>query len=94
MLDEIRRRLGAPVRILSCYRSPAYNSCIGGESASLHMKFNAIDWRCDSGSVQEWHRAAKDVRRSKPEFLGGVGLYVNSRFIHIDTRGHEANWQG
>jgi N-acetylmuramoyl-L-alanine amidase len=94
MLDEIRRRLGAPVRILSCYRSPAYNSCIGGETASLHMKFNAIDWRCDSGTVQEWHRAAKDVRRSKPAFLGGVGLYVNSRFIHIDTRGHEANWQG
>ncbi|OCK55055.1 N-acetylmuramoyl-L-alanine amidase [Bradyrhizobium sp. LMTR 3] len=94
MLDEIRRRLGAPVRILSCYRSPAYNSCIGGESASLHMKFNAIDWRCDSGTVQEWHRAAKEVRRSKPAFLGGVGLYINSRFIHIDTRGHEANWQG
>lgn len=94
MLDEIRRRLGAPVRILSCYRSPAYNSCIGGESASLHMKFNAIDWRCDSGTVQEWHRVAKEVRRSKPAFQGGVGLYVNSRFIHIDTRGHEANWQG
>lgn len=94
MLDEIRRRLGAPVRILSCYRSPAYNSCIGGESASLHMKFNAVDWRCDSGTVQDWHRVAKDVRRSKPEFLGGVGFYVNSRFIHVDTRGHEANWQG
>jgi N-acetylmuramoyl-L-alanine amidase len=94
MLDEIRRRLGVPVRILSCYRSPAYNSCIGGESASLHMKFNAIDWRCDSGTVEEWHRVAKEVRLSKPAFQGGVGLYVNSRFIHIDTRGHEANWQG
>lgn len=94
MLDEIRRRLGARVRILSCYRSPAYNSCIGGESASLHMKFNAIDWRCESGTVQEWHRVAKEVRRSKPAFQGGVGLYVNSRFIHIDTRGHEADWQG
>jgi N-acetylmuramoyl-L-alanine amidase len=92
MLDEIRKRLGAPVRILSCYRAPAYNSCIGGESASLHMKFNAIDWRCDSGSVHDWHRTAKEVRRSSPDFLGGVGLYVNSRFIHVDTRGHEANW--
>ncbi|RWO49228.1 N-acetylmuramoyl-L-alanine amidase [Mesorhizobium sp.] len=94
MLDEIRRRLGAPVRILSCYRSPAYNSCVGGESASHHMKFNAVDWRCTAGDVHLWHRTAKEVRQSDPTFLGGVGLYVGSNFIHIDTRGHEANWSG
>lgn len=92
MLDEVRDRLGAPINILSCYRSPAYNRCIGGARNSHHVKFNAIDWRCSRGSPREWLQVARDVRRSNREFKGGIGLYTNSRFIHIDTRGSIADW--
>ncbi|OCP05792.1 MULTISPECIES: N-acetylmuramoyl-L-alanine amidase [unclassified Ensifer] len=92
MLDEIRKRLGSPVRILSCYRNPAYNACVGGEPNSLHMQFKAIDWHCDSGSVDRWHQAALEVRRSNPEFAGGVGRYSSRGFIHVDTRGSNADW--
>jgi len=92
MLDEIRHRLGASCRILSAYRSPAYNSCVGGESASLHMSFNAIDFRCASGTPAEWRDVARAVRSSKPAFKGGIGFY--SSFVHIDTRGSIANWNG
>lgn len=92
MLDEIRHRLGAPVRILSCYRSPAYNQCINGASNSYHVKFNAIDWRCSSGTPQQWLQVARAVRNSNTSFKGGIGLYTNSRFIHIDTRGSMADW--
>ena len=92
MLDEIRHRLGAPVRLLSIYRNASYNSCIEGERGSLHMKFNAIDWTCSSGSVSTWRDVARAVRSSNPEFEGGVGYYPASRFIHIDTRGYPANW--
>jgi N-acetylmuramoyl-L-alanine amidase len=92
MLDEIRERLGASCRILSAYRSPAYNTCIGGESASLHMQFNAIDFHCVTGSSAQWHAVAKAVRASKVAFKGGIGLY--SSFVHIDTRGTNANWNG
>lgn len=90
MLDEIRHRLGAPVHILSCYRSPAYNTCIDGASGSLHLKFNAIDWRCRTGNVADWVRVADEVRGSDPDYSGGIGRYSN--FVHIDTRGHDTNW--
>lgn len=92
MIDEIRDRLGASVHITSCYRSDAYNLCVGGKSGSLHKRFNAIDWYCSSGSVQQWHQVAKQVRTSNPAFQGGIGLYVSRNFVHIDTRGNEANW--
>lgn len=92
MLDEIRQRLGSPCRVLSVYRSPPYNSCIGGESGSLHMQFNAIDFRCITGTSTQWHTVAKAVRSSKTAFKGGIGLY--SSFVHIDTRGTTADWQG
>jgi len=90
MLDEIRHRLNAKCVVLSAYRSPAYNSCIGGESASLHMEFNAIDFRCVNGTAAQWHAVAKAVRASSPEYKGGIGKY--SSFVHIDTRGTNANW--
>lgn len=93
MLDEIRHRLGAPVRILSCYRNQAYNACVRGEPQSLHMRFNAIDWRCDSGNAMAWRDVARAVRASDSRFQGGIGTYVGQNFVHIDTRGSEANWQ-
>jgi len=92
MLDEIRERLGAPIRILSCYRSPEYNKCIKGKSGSLHKQFNAVDWRCDQGSVADWHSVARSVRAADSRFTGGIGRYDSQRFIHADTRGYNANW--
>lgn len=90
MLDEIRHRLGAPCRINSAYRADPYNRCVGGESGSLHMRFNAIDFRCDSGTSAQWHSVAKAVRASDPKYRGGIGKY--NTFVHIDTRGQDANW--
>jgi N-acetylmuramoyl-L-alanine amidase len=90
MLDEIRHRLGARCRINSAYRSESYNRCVGGESRSLHTLFNAIDFRCEAGTAAQWHRVAKAVRASDPKFKGGIGKY--NTFVHIDTRGREANW--
>ncbi|MFK7875949.1 MAG: N-acetylmuramoyl-L-alanine amidase [Paracoccaceae bacterium] len=93
MLDEIRRRLGHPIRILSGYRSPAYNSCVGGETSSLHARFNALDWTSNGGNNAQWHEIAKAVRAEHPSrFAGGIGRYISKNFIHIDTRGSDANW--
>jgi N-acetylmuramoyl-L-alanine amidase len=90
MADEIRHRLGRPIRILSAYRNAAYNTCIGGESASYHMQFNALDITTDGASAIALRDIARSVRASNSGFTGGIGLY--STFIHIDTRGYEANW--
>ncbi len=92
MLDEIRQRLNAKCTILSAYRSLAYNGCVGGEPGSLHMQYNAIDFRCVSGSPTQWRAIARDVRASASRFTGGIGIY--SSFVHIDTRGSIANWEG
>jgi N-acetylmuramoyl-L-alanine amidase len=90
MLDEIRHRLGYAVFINSAYRNLNYNTCIGGEPASLHMQFNAIDFRGANGNANEWHAVAKAVRASDTRFTGGIGRY--NTFVHIDTRGRKADW--
>jgi len=94
MLDAIRRELGTPIRILSCYRSPEYNACVGGEDKSLHMEFNAIDFTCSQGTPEIWRRVADRIRSREKRFTGGIGVYPTKRFLHIDTRGKLANWSG
>jgi len=94
MLDEIRHRLGYSVTILSGYRSPDYNRCIGGEAGSLHMRFNAIDFVGSKDNSRTWWEVAKSVRLSDPDFKGGIGYYRVKKFVHIDTRGTNANWKG
>lgn len=85
MIDRIRDRLGAAVTISSAYRSPAYNTCIGGAPASLHMRFNALDWSCATGSPSQWASVARQVSDSDPaRFRGFIKPYAT--FVHIDTR--------
>ena len=103
VLDEIRSVLGAPITLLSTYRSPAYNRAVGGEPNSFHMRFMAIDWTSDKGSPREWQKIARDLRGEsftlpgsggKWVFRGGIGRYDKSNFLHIDCRGYDANWTG
>ncbi|KRE17896.1 hypothetical protein ASE63_01480 [Bosea sp. Root381] len=94
MLDAIRADIGAPVRILSCYRAPAYNDCVRGESRSLHMEFNAIDFTCAVGTPETWRRIAAKLRDKHTDFTGGIGVYPERHFVHIDTRRRVANWRG
>ena len=99
VLDELRETLGAVITLTSTYRSPAYNAAIKGEPGSFHMKYRAIDFQCASGSPSQWAQRLKSFRgRSFTlpgnggtfAFRGGVGLYPT--FVHVDTRGTDANW--
>ena len=90
MLDEIRHRLEAPVRISSCFRAPSYNACVGGATQSLHMTFNAVDWHCVVGTPSRWAKIARQVRASDARFAGGIGIYHS--FVHVDTRGYHADF--
>lgn len=97
VLDEIRRRLGQPVRITSAYRSPVYNSAVGGEPMSYHKAFMALDWTSPAGPTIS-AAVAREVRGSRIKlpgggsfaWRGGIGVYPS--FVHIDTRGRDANW--
>lgn len=106
--DELRQQIGSPCDVLSSYRSPSYNRAVGGERASYHMKFMALDLTFDKGNASLWHTQAVALRGHRFPFpdvdgvpwkgsfawRGGIGLYVKSNFIHIDSRGYDADWRG
>jgi len=85
--DEAREKLGKPIRILSAYRSPAYNRRIGGAKASQHMRFCALDLGTEQPA--KLYKILLEMRRDG-KFKGGLGLYRT--FVHVDTRGVNANW--
>jgi hypothetical protein len=90
VLDEIRHRLDAPVLLNSIYRNQPYNTCIGGVSGSLHMQFNAADFRCTDGKPSGHWAAIAHKLRDEGFFKGGIGIY--NTFVHVDTRGVNKSW--
>ena len=89
ILDEFRGKLDAPVRILSAYRSPEYNRSIDGALRSQHTAFAAIDFTSPRGTPKMWAQELKEMRH-EGDFSGGIGIYSN--FVHVDTRGWNADW--
>ena len=87
--DIARDELGAPIRILSGYRSPAYNRAIRGAKHSRHLHFDALDLAPMRGSVAGLHRILTRLRK-QGIFTGGIGKYAS--FVHIDNRGTVADW--
>lgn len=82
----------APFEVISAYRSPATNQMLSGQSTgvarrSLHMQGSAIDIRLSGYSTRKLFDHARQLG------LGGVGLYVKSDFIHLDT-GRVRFWTG
>jgi hypothetical protein len=100
VLQRFRSEMGAPVRLTSTYRSPRYNRAVGGVSNSQHVQFRALDFICDRGTPRDWMQRLREYRGqtfNHPairsfEFRGGIGLYVSSGFVHLDTRGSDADW--
>lgn len=91
VLDELRERLGARIELSSVYRSPEYNACIpGSASGSLHMEFRAADFTCDDGRGPVWWAIKLKEMRDAGLFRGGIGVYQT--FVHVDTRGRNANF--
>lgn len=93
IVDDLRDHFGKPCTILSSYRSPAYNRKVGGVARSRHLEFDALDIRIKGVSARRVYELLKEWRRDG-KFKGGLGLYVRSRFVHIDTRGRNATWRG
>ncbi len=87
--DEIRRRLGVPVQIVTAggsgVRCPVHNANVGGVANSLHVAGKAADLH-SSKSPQEMYRVAEEVLGNTGE-LGlydwgihvGVGIYNRFR---------------
>ena len=77
---------GAGLYIVSAYRSPSYNTKVGGAKGSMHMKGQAIDIR--------WPNMSTDAKEKFIKLAGaagftGIGVYPG--FIHVDT-GKKRAW--
>jgi uncharacterized protein YcbK (DUF882 family) len=80
------------VEVVSGFRHPKYNLILrkkGHQVArdSQHTHGNAIDFFIPQVTTQRLHAWAKEQKR------GGVGLYLDSGFVHMDT-GAIRYWSG
>jgi len=93
-LQVIRDHFQKPIIIISGYRSPARNEAVGGAKRSQHMEAKAADIKIAGVPTEEiYNRIDKLMAQGKIK-TGGLGLYVSSGFVHYDTRGVKARWQG
>lgn len=87
MAQQIRDRIGRPMRVTSWYRPPEVNRAVGGASQSRHMVGDAIDFYCDGLTGDQIYRALD------PWWSGGLGRYRSyPALCHIDARGYRARW--
>lgn len=99
ILEPLRARFG-PVTVHSGYRTPKYNSSVGGARSSYHIytlrngKYPAADVSCRDGSIREWHDFVDRKQRSTDGGRGGLGYYPRGGFIHVDLRPYLARWNG
>ena len=79
ILEEIRKHFDTPVIINSGYRTPSWNSKVGGTPNSYHCKGMAADIVVKGHSSREVAKYADSIMEQ-----GGVIRYTN--FTHIDVR--------
>ena len=87
LLEAIRFHFGKPVIINSGYRTPSYNSKIGGAKESQHMFGTAADIHIKGVSQAE---IAAFADSWMPDF-GGIGIYKS--FVHVDVREKKSRWK-
>lgn len=77
---------GWPITILSAYRTPEHNHCIGGAPKSQHVEGRALDLKCPANiaDVRDFWAIAKRIAQEPESKIRGLGYYAT--FVHIDTR--------
>lgn len=87
VLDAMREQVGQSLELSCAYRCPSHNADVGGLPDSQHVQGCAADILVPDGmSVNELADIAEQCGAD------GIGKYYDSLFVHVDTRGYEANW--
>lgn len=79
ILESIREHFNKPVIINSGYRTPEWNTKVGGAKNSYHMKGMAADIVVKGVSPKQVAEYASEIMQN-----GGVIRYTN--FTHVDVR--------
>ena len=90
VLQSIRSHFGKAVNIHSGYRTPPYNAQVGGVEGSQHTYGTAADISIKGVSVAD---VAAYARSIMPDW-GGVGIYKEQGFVHVDVRETRSDWNG
>jgi uncharacterized protein YcbK (DUF882 family) len=89
-LQVLRDALNKSISITSGYRSPKYNTKIGGVKNSQHVKGTASDIQIKGMTPKEVALVIEGLIESGKMKQGGIGVYPN--FTHYDIRGVKARW--
>ena len=90
VLQSLRSHFGVPVVIHSAYRTPQYNKQVDGAEHSQHCYGTAADITVKG---QKPAAVAAYARELMPDW-GGVGVYSQKGFTHIDVREVKSDWNG
>lgn len=88
-LQDLRTLVRVPITITSGYRCERHNKAVHGEPHSYHMSGLAADIVIAGMTPIQMLTYAEEI----PAFVrGGIGVYPQNGFIHVDTRSHKARW--
>jgi uncharacterized protein YcbK (DUF882 family) len=91
VLDAAREAAGGPICVTSGYRCPAHNAAVGGAAQSYHMRGMAADVYSDTLDVRALAAVLK-AAMIRLGVAGGLQVYADSGFVHVDVRGWWASW--
>lgn len=97
ILDPLRALWSRPLKVVSGFRTDAYNRSVGGALRSNHRWAMAADIQPEEQKyVVELYRLAIHANKRGQIKLGGIGLYQT--WIHVDIAqaedGHLRKWYG
>ncbi len=98
VLEPLRVRWNAPIVVISGYRTPAWNTRVGGAKASTHMTASGADVRpLNPSDLPAFFSCIEEMRvEGKLQALGGIGKYPG--WAHLDINrasdGHLRRWHG
>ncbi len=94
LLDRFIIPAVGPIKVVSGFRTQAYNSVAGGARRSKHLEFSALDLIPATNLTRNTlHNRLQKVWKVHGNQLSmGLGLYQGIRF-HIDTGGYR-QWRG
>jgi uncharacterized protein YcbK (DUF882 family) len=97
-LQVLRDACGKSITIMSGYRSPERNAAVGGATKSQHMEGNACDIKVKDMDPKDVAALIEKLIKEGKMKQGGLGIYpratIAEGWVHYDTRGVRARWQG
>ena len=86
ILQCARNLTNGAINITSGYRTNVYNEYVGGVKNSYHIQGIACDTYSDIVN------ATVLAKIYQLRGASGIGLYLDSKFVHVDTRDYKSFW--